>query len=571
MPQCHEKYDFVIVGSGGGSFCAALVAKAVGLRPLIIEKQDKVGGSTGYSGGVIWIPNNPLLASRGIVDSYDRARSYLDASVGPPSPGSTPARREVFLRHGPPMVEFLLRRGMKFVHADGWPDYYDELPGGEARGRSLIAPLFDINRLGDWAPRLSRSRTLDMPVGSVDVHDLMLMKRTLAGRLMALRVGWNLLRQRLSGTHRLGFGAAVQGRMLQIALHAKIPIWTESPVEDFISENDRVVGVNVRHNGKQLRVAAATGVLINVGSFSRNQELRERYMRHPTSAQWTNANFGDTGEVLEAAMALGAATDCMDEAWWMFTSLAPGEKLPPGATGRDGRPAPFMHHIEIARPYNIVVDQDGRRFMNESSSYMENGRLQYDHQNATGRAIPSWVILDGRHRQYYFWSHTLPGKTPQAWFDSGYMKRANTLRDLARHCGIDADGLESTVKRFNGFCRIGVDQDFKRGARASDRYCGDPTVKPNPNLGAIEKPPFYAVAIYPGDVGTCGGLVCDHHSRVLKSDGRPIEGLYATGNSTASVMGRVYPAAGASIAASMVFGYIAARHAAGVTKGRQTR
>lgn len=566
MAQWDDTYDFVIVGSGGGSMCAALIAKSLGKKALIIEKQDKVGGSTGFSGGVWWIPDNPVMKRHGVADSYERARRYFDAAVTYTGPGTSPARREAFLRTGPQMVEFLEKYGMEFEYADGWSDYYDNLPGGEPRGRSLVAKLFDIGELGDWAPRLSRYKGFPLPANAHEFTDLLLVKRTWAGKKKAMQLAWRMLYQKLTGKELLGTGAAMQGRMLQIALREGLPIWTDTPVKDFVVDNGRVIGVIAQKEGREVRVRARDGVLINVGGFSRNAEMRRRYQPQPSSDRWTNANPGDTGEVIEAAIELGAAVDCMNEAWWVVTSLGPNESLPEGAVAADSTPLPFMHHIDLSLPYSIMVDQNGERFCDEAGAYMEIGQRMYERHSDTGKAVPSWVIMDSRQRQYYPWGTAPPGKIPKQWLESGYMIQVDSIDELARKCGIDVAGLRKTVERFNGFCRTGMDEDFGRGSRAFDRCHGDPTIKPNPNLGAIEKPPFYAVRMYPGDVGTAGGLVTDEHARVLKADGSVISGLYATGNSTASVMGRCYPGAGASIGASFVFGYIAARHAAGVQK-----
>jgi 3-oxosteroid 1-dehydrogenase len=349
--------------------------------------------------------------------------------------------------------------------------------------------------------------------------------------------------------------------MLQIALREKLPIWTEAPVRDFIVENGRVAGVRVLRGGREINVEARDGVLINAGGFSRSREMREQFQPKPNPWSWTNANPGDTGEVLQAAMRLGAATDCMNEAWWVITSLAPGEKLPEGAINSNGVAIPFMHHLDLSLPFSMMVDQSGERFCDEAGAYMEIGQRMYARHAATGKAVPSWLIMDSRQRKFYPWGTAAPGKIPQAWLDSGYLKRANSIAELAEICRIDKGGLEKTVSRFNEFCRTGVDADFGRGGRAFDRAHGDPSVTPNPNLGAIESAPFYAVAMYPGDVGTAGGLVTDEFARVCRADGSVIAGLYATGNSTASVFGRCYPGAGASIAASFIFGYIAAAHA----------
>jgi 3-oxosteroid 1-dehydrogenase len=562
MSQWDETYDFVIVGSGGASMCAALLCKSLGKQALIIEKQAKVGGSTGFSGGVWWVPNNPVMKRAGVADSKERARQYLDSTVTYHGPGSSPQRREAFLDTAPEMVTFLERSGMKFKYADGWPDYYDDRPGGEPRGRSLVAEIFDINELGEWKGRLSVYPGAALPLGSEDFPTLFLAKRTGAGKRMAAKLIWRLLTGKLLGRDVRGGGAAIQGRMLQIALREALPIWTESPVKDLVVENGRVTGVIATRAGREVRVRALDGVLINAGGFSRSQQMREQYQPKPNPWRWTNANPGDTGEAIQSAMRLGAAVDCMDEAWWVITSLGPGETLPQGAVAPDGTAIPFMHHLDLSLPYSMMVDQDGQRFCNEAGAYMEIGQRLFQRHAQTGKGIPAWLIMDHRQRKYYPWGTAAPGQIPQAWLESGYLKQAATLEELARQCGIDANGLLTSVQRFNEFCVTGVDLDFGRGGRAFDRAHGDPTIKPNPNLAPIEQGPFYAVAMYPGDVGTAGGLVTNEHAQVLRADGAVIAGLYATGNSTASVVGRCYPGAGASIAASFTFGYLAARHAA---------
>lgn len=545
MSRWNESADFVIVGSGGGSFCAAMAIVDAGRTPIVLEKTDKVGGSTAMSGGVLWVPNHPLQAAAGVADSYEQAKAYLDAAVGDVGPSTSPARKEMFLRTGPKMIDYLQRKGLKFLRADGWSDYHDELPGGCARSRSLTMEVFDANRLGpEWSARLRRG-PFDIPVRNVEGRRLQLMKRTFGGKLAAVRLGFRLIRNRLLRQQLVGMGAAIQGRMLQAALRHRVDIRLNAPVTDLVEEDGRVVGVVTERDGRPWRIEARDGVLINAGGFARNAGMRRRYGPQPSSVDWTNANPGDTGEMIEIAKAHGAATDLMDQAVWLVTSLQPS-----------GFRA--FHVLDIAKPHCIIVDKDGRRFLNEGQSYMANGQAIYAHH-----AVPAYAILDARHRDRYPWGATPGGRTPQDWFDSGYMKRADTLEALAALCGIDAGGLRQTVDRFNGFAKTGRDLDFHRGERAYDKVFADPTVGPNPALGGIEQGPFYAVEVFPGDVGTYGGIVTDEYARVLRDDGGVVPGLYATGNSTASVTGKTYPGAGASIAASFVFGWIAARHASG--------
>jgi 3-oxosteroid 1-dehydrogenase len=544
MAQWDESADFVVIGSGGGSMCAGLVLRDLGKSVVVLEKTDKVGGSTAMSGGVLWVPNHPLQAAAGVKDSYEQGLAYLEATVGDAGPASSPQRRDAFLRHGPEMISYLLRKGLKIRRCEGWSDYYDEKPGGCPRSRSLAMELFDARELGDWNAKLRRG-PFDIPIRWPESRLAMLMKRTPAGFLGAMRLGLRMASMKITGKQLVGMGAAIQGRMLQAALRAGVDIRLDSPVQELVEEGGRIVGVVAQVDGRERRIQARDGVLINAGGFARNAEMRREYGPQPSSVDWTNANPGDTGEAIEMAMAHGGAVDLMDQAVWLVTSVTP-------------KGFRAFHVLDLAKPHLIMVDQQGERFANESGSYMENGQRMY----ARG-AVPAWVIMESRHRERYVWAGAMGGKTPEDWITSGYMKRSDTIEGLATACGLDPQKLRDTVDRFNGFAATGRDLDFKRGDRAYDRVFADPTVKPNPCLGALEKGPFYAVQVYPGDVGTFGGLLTDEHARVLTDDGAPIPGLYATGNSTASVVGRCYPGAGASIAASFVFGYIAARHAAG--------
>jgi len=542
-------FDFVVVGSGGGSTPAALLMHEQGKRVLIIEKSELIGGTSAYSGGVIWIPNNHILNDADGGDSHERSREYLDGLIGGPMPSSSYVKRDAWIRSGAQMITFLESLGMEFRHAH-WPDYYEDRPGGIAEGRSIAAPLFDVNDLGEWADKLAfNTLTAAMPIPSWEQVSLFNAARNwksrwIAAKMVARLVYHNKLRRR-----RLrGSGNALQGRLYQIVLRKKIPIWNATPVTDLLVEDGRVAGVTVERHGKRMEVRAKLGVLLNAGGFSRNLELREKYQPKPTSAEWTQVNPCDTGDMLEAAMRLGAATDLLDEAFWLPSSYMP-----------DGTFMGFHVPNDTGRPHVIVVSKDGKRFVNEANPYMEFGKRMYE----TG-AVPAWAIIESRGRKRSFWGTMPPGYTPKRLLEAGYIRKFDTLEALAQGCGIDPVGLAETVARFNGFADTGVDADFARGANKYNQYYGDPSNKPNPNMGPIDEPPFYAVAIYPGDVGTCGGLVTNENAQVLHQNGQPIPGLYATGNTAAAVGGRVYPGAGASVGPSMTFGYIAARHAARV-------
>ena len=544
MSQWDESFDFVVVGSGGGSMVAALAVDDARKTCVILEKTDKVGGSTSMSGGVFWIPNHPLQAEAGVEDSYDKARAYMDACVGDVGPSTSPERKDMYLRMGPAMVTYLRAKGMPFIRGGGWSDYHDDLPGGCPESRSLLVEPYDAKKLGQWEPRLRRG-PFDIPVRGTESRNLQLMKRSWNGKFAAVRLGLRMMKAKLLGQKLVGMGAAIQGRMLEMALAQRADIRLDSPVTALVEDAGRITGVVTERDGKPWRIEAREGVLINAGGFAHNAEMRAKYGPQPSSTEWTNANPGDTGEMIEIAKAHGAATDLMDQAVWLITSLDPS-----------GFRA--FHVLDIAKAHAIMVNRDGRRFANESQSYMANGQAIYE-----SGSVPAYAILDSRHRENYPWGSTMAGKTPQSWFDSGYAKTADTIEGLAGKIGVPSEALRATVERFNGFCRTGKDLDFRRGDKAYDRVFTDPSIKPNPCLGEIAQPPFYAIEVFPGDVGTYGGLVTDQFARVLRDDGSVISGLYATGNSTASVTGKSYPGAGASIGASFVFGWVAARHAVG--------
>lgn len=544
-----DSYDFVIIGSGVGGLTAALAAKAAGLTCVVLEKTDKVGGSTALSGGVIWVPNNPVMKREGIEDSLESAREYLEACARSGGPSSTSARREAFLREGSQAIAFLESCGMKFACATGVADYHQgDYPGGHELTRSLVAQVYDLNHLGEWAGSLRRHPPgREVPAMMHELAPIAMCGKTVKSAVAHLRIGGRMLRNRI-GARLVGLGAAVQGRMLEIVIRERIPVLSSTPVTDLLHDDERVSGVVAMVGGKSVRIAARRGVLIAAGGFARNARMRSEYHRQPSSVQWTMSNPGDTGEMIEAAIGLGAATANMDMCVWNPFGILPDGSLS------------FLSG-DLRKPHIMLVDSEANRFVNEAGSYVAIGLAAYDRQDRA-QAVPAWAIFDQQHRDKYRFGFVMPKKTPEEWYTRGYMLRANTLSELADRCGLDRDKLRTTVARFNGFSRSGVDDDYQRGRGAYERFYGDSRSKRNFCLGTIEKPPFYAVKVYQGDVGTYGGLVTDELSRVMRNDGRVIQGLYATGNSTASVHGRSYPGAGASIAASLVFGYVAACNAA---------
>ncbi|WP_235922159.1 FAD-dependent oxidoreductase [Lentzea tibetensis] len=525
-----SEFDVVIVGSGAAGLVAALTVAGQGLKPLVLEKSDLLGGSSALSGGGLWVPANPLL--RG-TDSADDALRYLQETAGE---DSSQERRTAFVRSGPDMVAFLLKAGLRLRWSKNYPDYHPNLPGGSTSGRCVEASLIDGDSLGPWLGKLRlRPGSTAMPFYTTEIPLLGLAKRTPRGFLTALRVA--KLRRIGRKTPLIG-GASLIGQLVKLATDRGAEIWLNAKLEELVVHDSGVTGVVVSRDGRPEQVDAARGVLLAAGGFAHNDDMRQKSHPQPTGTSWTMAAPTDTGEAISLGVALGAATALMDEAWW-----GPALTLPNGMSVVTLRERSF--------PGSIIVDSAGERFMNESASYNECGHRIYERGS-----VPSWLIIDDKHRSRYPFVMLKPGDTPEI----GLLHRAPSLTALAEKIGVPAERLERTVARFNGFAASGADADFHRGDTAYDRFYGDPRVKPNPNLGALDTAPYYAAAIYPGDLGTKGGLVTDEHARVLREDGSPIEGLYAAGNTTASVMGRSYPGPGCTLGAAAVFAYLGAQH-----------
>jgi len=556
MSDFDETFDFVVVGSGGGSMCSALAMRAKGKSVLVIEKTPLIGGTTARSGGVMWIPNNRFMKRDGVEDSTEKSITYLESVSGGrnDTPGSTADRRRTYVEQGTKMVDFLVEQGIKLTRVAYWPDYYDEQPGGSEPGRTVVAELFNVNELGPWKEKL-RPNFMTIMAPLDEMMKLPHIKKSWESKRLAAKMVLRTAFAKLTGKHYITAGGALQGRMLQASIKAGVEFRTDTAVKELIEENNMVTGVVIIENGKPRRIGSHLGVLVNAGGFSHNQAMRDQY-QPGTQAKWTNTAEGDTGEIIVEMMRHGAAIAQMDEMVGNQMSLPPGTENDPVKPVVQGN---------TAAPHAILVDQSGVRYMNEAGSYMAycKGMLA---RNRDVPAVPSWAIMDSQFMKQYMLAGSMPGsKKPANWFESGFLKKADTIEELAGMIKVDPATLRATVDRFNGFAAKNHDDDFNRGDRAYDRWLGDPFHDKNPSLGAIEQGPFYAMEVVPGDVGTYGGVVTDAHARVLREDGSVIEGLYATGISTASVMGRVYPGAGASVGPSFVWGYVAAEHALAAT------
>lgn len=543
-------YDVLVVGSGAAGLSAGLSAQLKGLSALVLEKTEYYGGSSAISGGAIWVPLNHYLDEAGVKDTPEQARAYLDATVGN---RVSDELKETYLNRGPEMLRFLHDRTehIRFEFTPGYSDYYPERKGGFPNGRSVEPLMFDLRKLGEDEKKIRKANlpTKGIVMNSYEFHKLNMIKRTSIGKRMSLKVGMRLIKSKITGARYSTLGEALIGRLRLSYKEAGGELWLSAPFCDYVVENGKVVGLEVERNGKKMRIEARKGVVIGAGGFSHNQALRDKYLPAPTKAEWTSASPGQTGDFIDTSLRLGAKLDLMERVWGAPSAIPPGE-------------APFFLVADRGIPNMIVVNSNGERYLNEAAPYHEFIDHMYENNKQGAKTIPSWLILDNTAKSRYIIMALFPGqKFPEKWINNGYIKEADTIEKLAAKMDVPVETLTATIQRFNQFAHDGRDKDFKRGDSAYDRYYGDPTLK-NPNLAPIDKAPFYAIPIYPGDIGTKGGLVIDKYARVLTEDGTPIEGLYAAGNSSAAVMGETYPGPGATIGPAMLFGYIAACHMA---------
>jgi len=536
-----ETYDVVVVGSGGAGFATALGAVDEGLSVLILESTDKWGGSTAMSGGGMWLPDNPLMRRAKAGDSRGEALTYMAATIGEEGRASSQGRKEAFVDGVEDFVTTAEKFGMRFVRAPDYPDYYPELAGGKI-GRAIEVTPFDRRRIGQW---WSSCRALmPLPLQTSDMWELERSWVTPSGFRRGAQLVGRVVGGLVRGRLLVGIGAGLACSFLDVVVQKQGGhLWLNAPLTELVVDGGRVVGVRTTRVGKPVIVRARRGVMLSSGGFDHNVDWRQKH--HGIDGA-PSGNPGDLGLPIALAQAAGAALELMDDAWWGASTAAPEGHGPSFLVG------------ERSLPYSIIVDAQGDRFANESESYVDLGHhmLQHDKDRAY------WLMADVRHARRYLRSYAMDPRVTKAMAAQGMSAKAGTVGELATKIGIDPARLVATVERFNGFARAGVDGDFARGNSAYDRYYSDPTVHPNPNLGPLEKGPFTAVKIVIGDLGTKGGVLTDADGCALREDGTVIDGLYAAGNASASVMGRTYPGPGSTIGPATVFGMRAARHMA---------
>ncbi|MFC3213092.1 FAD-binding protein [Novosphingobium panipatense] len=552
-----REIDVLVVGSGAGGLLSALVAATEGAETLIIEKAALWGGTSATSGGGIWIPKSDQAAAAGFDDSFEDAFTYVRGLSAADVPD---ANIRAFVENASVMLRWMTQHTGISYEAHPYPDYHAENPGGSPTGFRTHMPLpVDGSALGKDVRTLRFASPAASLFGYLNWHfdETYIMLFRPKGWWISLAKSlaryWLDLPFRLTSRkdRRLTLGNALSGG-LRIALNErKIPIHLGTSLEELVAENGNVVGARIRRNGKIESIRVRKGVILAAGGFDKNQAMRDANSPLYPRA-WLSGGVGEnTGDAITLASRLGAATRNMQSAW-----AAPMFHLP-------GEPGGRLSTIERALPGSIMVAQDGRRYMNEAASYHICGQTMARRQAEIGDAAPTWFIFDHRYRHLYPAGPLLP-LLPD-WAQNrrvrSVMKKGRTIAELARAIGVDPAVLTDTVKRFNTFAAEGIDPDFNRGEAAYDKMYGDPRVTPNPSLRPIDEAPFYAMPMFPGDIGTNGGLVTDEQARVLDQSGTAITGLYAIGNSAASVMGESYPGAGVTIGPALTFGMLAARHA----------
>jgi succinate dehydrogenase/fumarate reductase flavoprotein subunit len=560
--------DLLVVGSGAGALSAAVTAAHLGLKVIVVEKDAQYGGTTAWSGGWMWVPRNPLAIEAGLVERIEKPLSYLRRELGKKF---DEARALAFLNNGPRMVEFFRRHtALQFIDGNAIPDFHGHTIDAALGGRSICAAPFDARPLGDrlhdLKPPLHETTLWGMGIASGTElrHFLNALHKPASFwhvTKLVLRHGRDLLVHR-RGT-RLVNGNALIGGLAQSAFDLGVQIRVNSPAVRLLQSEGRVTGAVVQTPNGEVSIQARCGVVLATGGFPHDPARKQQLLPHaPTGHEhWSAGNRGNTGDGLRLGESAGGvvAGDLVQAA-----ALAPVSLMP----RPDGSVAHFPHLIERAKPGLIAVTAQGQRFANEANSYHD---FMQDLLAATpaGHKPEAWLICDHLFLRYYGLGAVKPAPIPLGpWLKNGYLKRGQSLAELAKACGIDAQALQATVQRYNALAQDGKDRDFGKGETPYNRIQGDAINATrrglrNPCMGPIERGPFYAVKVVMGSLGTFAGLRVNNHAQVTNAHGLAIPGLYAGGNDLSSMMGGHYPAGGITLGPAMTFGFIAAHHAAG--------
>lgn len=555
----NDQYDVVVIGTGAGAFIAALKSAISGASVLMLEKGAMWGGTSAKSGGGLWIPNNAKISEVGEQDSPEDAFKYMREVI--PSYQVDDATIKNYIEFAPQMINFLEKNtDVTYVPVPGYADYYPDFEGWKNGGRTMDPSPVDGRKLGDMlyklveAPRASKAMgTFSMSI----LEGVQILAQTPGWKKILMGIFWKYLTDipgRLKGKRdrRLAQGNALIAGLYLACKDKGVDIFLESPVKELLMDNSKISGVKVQtHNGIK-SITATRGVIIAAGGFEHNKTMREANLPNPTNAENSSGVKTNTGDLITAAQNVGAAVGLMNEAWWAPTAMTPE--------------GPTVLFSEKSKPGLVIVDKGGKRFMNESITYNSYGDCFYDAHKKGHDCFPAFVILDGHYRENYMFGGLVQGSMSPDYMNKSMigegkmLVKADTLDELADKLGIDKAGLAETIAQNKKYAETGTDEDFGRGSDDHDRMYGDPEVKPNPCLGSMEKGPYYGTQLLLGDLGTKGGLRINLDGQVLNENNEPICGLYAAGNSTASIMGSKYPGAGCTLGPAMTIAYKAANH-----------
>jgi len=554
--------DVLVVGSGAGGLSTAITAKKAGLDVIVIEKADCFGGTTAFSGGVLWIPNNPLGDVRKSGDSLALARTYLRDQAGEYYDEQAV---DAFLEHGPKMLEFFERETVVKFIPTLYPDYHPDAPGGLDIGRSILAAPFDIRQLGADMERLRPPLKTITFIGmmfnssNADLKHFFNATRSYKSfiyvtKRLATHIKEMIVYRR--GT-QVTSGNALAARLAKSALDLGIPILTNTTARQLIKDKQRVTGILTTTADGECRIDARRAVVLAGGGFSHDKERVKQAYPHVRRGgeHFSPVPDSNTGDGARMAEAVGGRVEIRLQAAaaWM-----PVSKVPLG----NGQFTAFPHLLDRYKPGIIGVDVQGRRFTNESESYHDVGAAMIDN-DAQRQQTCMWLVCDAKTLGKYGLGYAKPSPMPLGpLIRKGYLLKGRTLGDLARAAGIDPQGLERTVQSYNEGATVGEDRQFGRGTTSFNRYLADPQHQPNPCVAPVGAGPYYAVKVLMGDLGTFDGLHTNVTGQVLDRQDQPIEGLYAVGNDRASIMGGNYPGAGITLGPIMTFGYITGRHLA---------
>ena len=560
LPPDGETYDVVVVGAGGAGMSAALVAAIGGKKVLLVERTEYVGGTTALSAATTWVPCTRHASSVSQGDTLETAAKFLDAAVG----NRTPAElRRKLLETGPEAVAFVEDNSeVKYRAYPLHPDYLTELEGSTLKGRALEPIPFDGRKLGNLLtlirPPIPEFTVLGgMAVDRSDIFHLLRVTETFKSFWYSTKIVLAHFRDKVlyPRNTRLVMGNALIGRLLYSLEQRNVAIAVRTSLEKIHTDASGVNAVTLVQGSNRRTIKVSGGVILATGGFNRNPKLRSQ-MLPGIDLAWCPAAPGHTGEAHELALSMGAhyGTGGLSHSYWAPVSTRKRS---------DGTTAVFPHFVmDRAKPGFITVNKKGERFLNESTSYHLFGIAMQD-ANKKSESIPAYLICDSRALKKYGIGMVRPGPMGLgSALKDGYVTRGGTLDELAAKLGIDANGLKSSVAKINAYAEAGEDPEFGRGTTAYQRNNGDATwTGKNPCIGSLNEGPYYAVRIYPGDIGAATGFVTDADAQVLDASNKPIPGLYAVGNDMHSAMGGVYTAPGITVGPGLVFGYLAARHA----------